>query len=78
MGRVQSAMPGIDGIGGERNKGKFLVFLNLLHVKGLFTHNHESLDVDLRLITKNSFLLLDLLLYVADNSYIWTCRDVSR
>ena len=55
MGRVQSAMPGIDGIGGQRNKGKFLVFLNLLQVKGLFTHNRESLDVDLRLITKNSF-----------------------
>ena len=50
-------------------KMKFLVFLNLLHVTGLVTHKRESLDVDVRSITKNSFCLLALLLYVPDNSY---------
>ena len=39
------------------------------HPKGIVTPKRKSLDADLRLIAKNSFRLIDLLLYVRVNSY---------
>ena len=54
---------------GNQNVGFPMMWLGFCISKGVVTPKQKSLDADLRLIAKNSFSLIDLLLFVPVNSF---------